>query len=71
VARAYSIYKKAENCLLSSKLNLIMNWIVFNKRIMIAITREDYFVSGTAGECRNLSERVVAIIPEQNTILFL
>jgi hypothetical protein len=47
------------------------NRILFNKRIMLAITREDDFVSRAAGECCNSSERVIAIIREENTILLL
>jgi hypothetical protein len=38
--------------------------ILFNERIMMAITREDDFVSRAAGEWRNSSERVIAIIRE-------
>jgi hypothetical protein len=38
---------------------------------MMAITREDDFVSRAAGEWRNSSERVIAIIRELNIILFL
>jgi hypothetical protein len=38
--------------------------ILFNERIMMAITREADFVSRTAGEWRNSSERVIAILRE-------
>jgi hypothetical protein len=37
----------------------------------MAIIREDDFVSRAAGEWRNLSQRVIAVIREYNTILFL
>jgi hypothetical protein len=38
---------------------------------MMAIIREVDFVSRATGEWRNLSERVIAVIREYNTILFL
>jgi hypothetical protein len=38
---------------------------------MMAITREDDFVSRAAGEWRNSSQRDIAIIRELNIILFL
>jgi hypothetical protein len=37
----------------------------------ITITLEDDFVSRAVSELRNSSERVIAIIREYNTILFL
>jgi hypothetical protein len=44
------------------------NSILFNERTMIAITREDDFVSRAAGEWRNASERAIAIIREYNSV---
>jgi hypothetical protein len=44
--------------------NNAYNSILFNERIMMAITREDDFEKRGAGEWRNLSERVIAIIRE-------
>jgi hypothetical protein len=38
---------------------------------MMAIIREDDFVSRAASEWRNSFERVIAIMREKNTILFL
>jgi hypothetical protein len=37
---------------------------------MMAITRENDFASRAAGEWRNSSEQVIAIIREYNTTLF-
>jgi hypothetical protein len=47
------------------------NSILFNERIMMAITREDDFVSRVRGEWFNSSEQVIAVIREYNTILLL
>jgi hypothetical protein len=44
--------------------------MLINERIMMAITRDDDFVSRAAGEWRNPSERVIAIIRELNTNFF-
>jgi hypothetical protein len=38
--------------------------MLFNDRIMMAIIREDDFVSQAAGALRNSFERVIAIIRE-------
>jgi hypothetical protein len=48
----------------------IYNSILFNERLMMAITREDDFVSRAVGEWRNSSERKIAIIREYNTYTF-
>jgi hypothetical protein len=39
--------------------NWLFNSILFNERIMMAITHEDDFESRAAGEWRNSSERVI------------
>jgi hypothetical protein len=76
-------FRKTEKCLAKTNLRGIIHYhflycnkiyeyliivknnsILFNEQIMMAITREDDFV-------RNSSERVIAIIREPNTILFL
>jgi hypothetical protein len=41
---------------------IVKNSILFNERIMMAVTREDDFVSQAAGEWRNSSEQIIAII---------
>jgi hypothetical protein len=43
---------------------IVKNSILFNERIMMAVTREDDFVSQAAGEWRNSSEQIIAIIRE-------
>jgi hypothetical protein len=48
----------------------VHNSILFNERIMMAITHEVDFVSRAAGEWV-IPERVIAIIREQNTILLI
>jgi hypothetical protein len=50
--------------------NWLFNSILFNERIMMAITHEDDFESRAAAEWRNSSERVITIIREIH-ILFL
>jgi hypothetical protein len=44
--------------------NWLFNSILFNERIMMAITHEDDFESRAAAEWRHSSQRVIAIIRE-------
>jgi hypothetical protein len=52
---------------------IVKNSIRFNERIIMAVTRDDDFVSQAAGEWRNSAERIIAIIREFlfYSILFL
>jgi hypothetical protein len=49
---------------------ILHNSILLNKQIMMAITREDDFVSRAAGEWRYSPERVMPLSANRITILF-